>query len=156
MGLDQSPRHFPMSVGVVTALLGRRSSLFESLGLRNLILNARLGFSNLEHATIPLHVVATDIERAEVVVLSRGPALGALLASTAFPGILPPVDIGGRALVDGGVLANVPLLEADALRPVAIRARVPLEVIDDVIQPFPTFSEVFLGAMLELRKRAAA
>ena len=48
MGLDQSPRHFPMSVGVVTALLGRRSSLFESLGLRNLILNARLGFSNLD------------------------------------------------------------------------------------------------------------
>ena len=34
--------------------------------------------------------------------------------------------------------------------------RVPLEVMDDVIQPFPTFSEVFLGAMLELRKRAAA
>jgi hypothetical protein len=33
--------------------------------------------------------------------------------------------------------------------------RVPLEVMDDVIQPFPTFSEVFLGAMLELRKRAA-
>ena len=107
---------FPMSVaGVVAALLGRRSSLFESLGLRSLILNARLGFSNLEHATIPLHVVATDIERAEVVVLSRGPALAALLASTAIPGILPPVDIGGRALVDGGVLANVPLLEADAL-----------------------------------------
>ena len=55
-----------------------------------------------------------------------------------------------------GVLANVPLLEADALGAVAIRARVPLEVMDDVIQPFPTFSEVFLGAMLELRKRAAA
>ena len=116
---------FPMSVaGIVAALLGRRSSLFESLGLRSLILNARLGFSNLEHATIPLHVVATDIERAEVVVLSRGPA--ALLASTAIPGILPPVDIGGRALVDGGVLANVLLLEADALGAVAIRARVPL------------------------------
>jgi NTE family protein len=140
---------------VVAALLGRRSSLFESLGLRSLILNAPLGFSNLEHANIPLHVVATDIERAEVL-LSRGPALAALLASTAIPGILPPVDIGGRALVDGGVLANVPLLEADALGAVAIRARVPLEVMDDVIQPFPTFSEVFLGAMLELRKRAAA
>jgi predicted acylesterase/phospholipase RssA len=101
-------------------------------------------------------VVATDVERAEVVVLSRGPALAALLASTAIPGIFPPVDIGGRALVDGGVLANVPLLEADALGAVAIRARVPLEVMDDVIQPFPTFSEVSLGAMLGLRKRAAA
>jgi pyruvate/2-oxoglutarate dehydrogenase complex dihydrolipoamide dehydrogenase (E3) component len=33
---------------------------------------------------------------------------------------------------------------------VAIRARVPLEVMNDVIQPFPTFSEVFLHALLEL------
>jgi pyruvate/2-oxoglutarate dehydrogenase complex dihydrolipoamide dehydrogenase (E3) component len=38
---------------------------------------------------------------------------------------------------------------------VAIRARVPIEVMDDVIQPFPTFSEVFLNAMLELRRKAA-
>jgi pyruvate/2-oxoglutarate dehydrogenase complex dihydrolipoamide dehydrogenase (E3) component len=33
---------------------------------------------------------------------------------------------------------------------VAIRAGVSLEVMDDVIQPFPTFSEVFLHALLEL------
>jgi pyruvate/2-oxoglutarate dehydrogenase complex dihydrolipoamide dehydrogenase (E3) component len=33
---------------------------------------------------------------------------------------------------------------------VAIRARIPLEVMNDVIQPFPTFSEVFLNAMLQL------
>jgi pyruvate/2-oxoglutarate dehydrogenase complex dihydrolipoamide dehydrogenase (E3) component len=39
---------------------------------------------------------------------------------------------------------------------VAIRARVPLEVMDDVIQPFPTFSEAFLNAMLELRKKVPA
>jgi pyruvate/2-oxoglutarate dehydrogenase complex dihydrolipoamide dehydrogenase (E3) component len=37
---------------------------------------------------------------------------------------------------------------------VAIRARVPLDVMEDVIQPFPTFSEVFLHALLELRNRA--
>jgi pyruvate/2-oxoglutarate dehydrogenase complex dihydrolipoamide dehydrogenase (E3) component len=35
----------------------------------------------------------------------------------------------------------------------AIRARVPLDVMDDVIQPFPTFSEAFLNALLELRGR---
>ena len=39
---------------------------------------------------------------------------------------------------------------------VAIRAGVPLEVMRDVIQPFPTFSEVFLHALLELRVKAAA
>jgi pyruvate/2-oxoglutarate dehydrogenase complex dihydrolipoamide dehydrogenase (E3) component len=33
----------------------------------------------------------------------------------------------------------------------AIRARVPLDVMEDVIQPFPTFSEVFLYALTELR-----
>jgi pyruvate/2-oxoglutarate dehydrogenase complex dihydrolipoamide dehydrogenase (E3) component len=37
----------------------------------------------------------------------------------------------------------------------AIRARVPLEVLDDVIQPFPTFSEAFLHALLELRTTVA-
>jgi pyruvate/2-oxoglutarate dehydrogenase complex dihydrolipoamide dehydrogenase (E3) component len=39
---------------------------------------------------------------------------------------------------------------------VAIRARVPLEVMEDVIQPFPTFSEVFLYALEALRARALA
>ena len=34
----------------------------------------------------------------------------------------------------------------------AIRARVPLEVMDDVIQPFPTFSEIFLHALTELAR----
>jgi pyruvate/2-oxoglutarate dehydrogenase complex dihydrolipoamide dehydrogenase (E3) component len=39
---------------------------------------------------------------------------------------------------------------------VAIRARVPLEVMEDVIQPFPTFSEIFLHALTELRARVPA
>jgi pyruvate/2-oxoglutarate dehydrogenase complex dihydrolipoamide dehydrogenase (E3) component len=39
---------------------------------------------------------------------------------------------------------------------VAIRAGVPLEVMEDVIQPFPTFSEIFLHALLELRARVPA
>ena len=37
---------------------------------------------------------------------------------------------------------------------VAIRAEVPLEVMEDVIQPFPTFSEIFLHALTALRARA--
>jgi dihydrolipoamide dehydrogenase len=39
---------------------------------------------------------------------------------------------------------------------VAIRARVPLEVMEDVIQPFPTFSEIFLFALTELESRLPA
>ena len=37
---------------------------------------------------------------------------------------------------------------------VAIRARVPLEVLRDTIQPFPTFSEIFLPAFEELGAQA--
>ena len=39
--------------------------------------------------------------------------------------------------------------------PLAIRARVPLAVMADTIQPFPTFSEAFMEALLELAPSAA-
>jgi pyruvate/2-oxoglutarate dehydrogenase complex dihydrolipoamide dehydrogenase (E3) component len=38
----------------------------------------------------------------------------------------------------------------------AIRARVPLEVLNDVIQPFPTFSEIYLAALKALRHEIPA
>ena len=38
----------------------------------------------------------------------------------------------------------------------AIRARVPLEVLIDTIQPFPTFSEIYLGALSALHGKIAA
>ena len=38
----------------------------------------------------------------------------------------------------------------------AIRAQVPLAVLKDTIQPFPTFSEVYLYAMQELTAAAQA
>jgi pyruvate/2-oxoglutarate dehydrogenase complex dihydrolipoamide dehydrogenase (E3) component len=38
----------------------------------------------------------------------------------------------------------------------AIRARIPLEVLRDTIQPFPSFSEMFSAAMHSLRERLAA
>jgi len=38
----------------------------------------------------------------------------------------------------------------------AIRARVPLDVLRDTIQPFPTFSEIYVDALKALRKKIAA
>jgi pyruvate/2-oxoglutarate dehydrogenase complex dihydrolipoamide dehydrogenase (E3) component len=39
---------------------------------------------------------------------------------------------------------------------VAIRAEIPLAVMNDVIQPFPTFSEIFLPALTELESKLPA
>jgi pyruvate/2-oxoglutarate dehydrogenase complex dihydrolipoamide dehydrogenase (E3) component len=38
----------------------------------------------------------------------------------------------------------------------AIRARVPLDVLRDTIQPFPTFSEIYIAALKTLRQEIAA
>ena len=38
----------------------------------------------------------------------------------------------------------------------AIRAQVPLDVLRDVIQPFPTFSEIYVAALKALRSKIAA
>jgi pyruvate/2-oxoglutarate dehydrogenase complex dihydrolipoamide dehydrogenase (E3) component len=38
---------------------------------------------------------------------------------------------------------------------VAIRARVPLELLQDTIRPFPTFSEAFYFALAELASRTS-
>jgi NTE family protein len=48
----------------------------------------------------------------EEVRLSSGPALDAVLAAAAIPGVLPPVRHGDQLLVDGGVVNNTPISHA--------------------------------------------
>lgn len=93
---------------ILTGLAGRRDHLVPNEPLRSW-LDARLPFRRFEEARIPLRVVATDLVSGELVVLERGDLLLALLASTAVPTIFPPVEVEGRWLFDGGVVANVPI-----------------------------------------------
>ena len=63
----------------------------------------------IETAPIPLAIVAVDIVTGEPIVLRKGPLIPALMASAAIPGLYPPVEIEGRLLADGGVVANADL-----------------------------------------------
>jgi NTE family protein len=54
--------------------------------------------------------VALDIETAEEIVLCAGSLRRAAEASSAIPGILPPVRLDGRVLIDGGWVDKVPVL----------------------------------------------
>lgn len=65
--------------------------------------------ARLEDAAIPLAVVAADASTGERVVLREGPLRPALLASTSVPGVFPAVELGGRLLIDGGIVANADL-----------------------------------------------
>ena len=57
---------------------------------------------------IPYRAVATDLEKAERVVLKEGVLPQAIRASMAIPGVFTPVIIDGKLLGDGGLLDNVP------------------------------------------------
>lgn len=106
---------FPINpVHSVLAAAGRSRSLVSGASLRSL-LERHIVFDRLEEATVPLHVVAVDVQSGEDVLLSTGPAVDAVLASAAIPGVLPPVEIGGRWFMDGGVVNNTPISYAVAL-----------------------------------------
>ncbi len=57
---------------------------------------------------IPLTVATSDLYRRQEVVLSSGPLRAALAASVALPGLLRPVVIGERVLIDGGATNPLP------------------------------------------------
>ena len=64
---------------------------------------------------IPFFAVATNIETGEAVVLDEGVLANALRASMAIPGVIQPLEIDGRLLVDGGIVRNLPAEDARAL-----------------------------------------
>jgi NTE family protein len=63
--------------------------------------------------------VATDLVTGEEVRIDDGPLRLAVQASAAIPAMVPPVDWRGAHLVDGGVVAEVPVAAAASIgRPV--------------------------------------
>jgi NTE family protein len=78
-------------------------------------LERELGDVLLEDLGMPAYVVATDFSSGDPVTLSTGSAVTALMATTALPGIFAPVEIDDRHLIDGGIAADTPVLQADAL-----------------------------------------
>lgn len=66
----------------------------------------------IEELEVPFAAVATDLASGRPRVLDRGPLVPALLASSAIPGVLPPVEIDDRPYVDGLASANLPAIQA--------------------------------------------
>jgi len=80
-------------------LAGRRDHLVPDHGLRRLA-TRHVQFERLEQASIPLHLVAFDLLSGNEVRLSDGPAVDAVLAAAAVPGVLPPVRWRGQLLTN--------------------------------------------------------
>jgi len=103
--------------------IGRRISWFNMTGLsyspRALLSNASMGnfikqhfpVHTFEELKIPYAAIACDLNTGEEVILKdTGDVVFAIRASCAVPGVFTPLDdADGRILVDGGVVAPVPV-----------------------------------------------
>lgn len=100
---------FPIQlVNGFLGFVGLRDGLLTADALRRL-LAAHLDYTELQDAAIPVHLIAADLTSGHEVVLSTGNAIDALAASSAIPGVFPPVVIDGQHLVDGGIVDNAPI-----------------------------------------------
>ena len=63
----------------------------------------------IENMTIPLGIVATDLNSGQAVLFQRGDTGTAVRASSAVPAVFVPVKISGHEYVDGGLVSPVPV-----------------------------------------------
>jgi len=91
--------------------VGARDHLVPESGLRRII-ERHVEHGRLEDFPIPLHVVAVDVLSGEELRLSAGSTVETILSSAAIPGVLSPVRLGDRWLMDGGVANNTPISHA--------------------------------------------
>jgi len=101
-------------IAAAQRLAAGHPSLYGDVGLRHFA-QAAVGAMTFEELAVPLRVIAADITHGRRTVFSSGPIAPAILASSAIPGIFPPVRIGDTVYVDGGVLDNTSVETALAL-----------------------------------------
>ena len=105
---------FPLTWRTLFGFMRRRDFLLASDGVCQLV-DRHLPYRNLQDAKISVHIVTTDILTGKTVVLSRGPAAQAILASTAIPAAFAPVKFETKYLADGALSSNTPANVAVAL-----------------------------------------
>ncbi|WP_159016947.1 patatin-like phospholipase family protein [Cognatiluteimonas profundi] len=111
-------RHF---LRLLDPVLGR-AGLFSGNRLVH-SMRELVGNPHIESLPIRFTAVAVDLQRQREVWLQRGPLWDAIRASFAIPGLFTPHAVHGRELVDGGLLAPLPIAAtrlSDAHRLIAV------------------------------------
>lgn len=98
-----------------SALRIPKLGLMENIGVIELIERKIGKDKNIEDAILPLAIKATDITKGKSVLMTSGPLLSAVLASSCVPGVYIPVERNNCMLVDGGLTENVPVSALEVL-----------------------------------------
>lgn len=96
-----------MQFGKMYALPWRKPAMMDTHKLEKL-LRKTIGNRQIEELDISLALVTTDLINRVEVIIDKGDVVSAILATTAFPVVFPPVVRDGKTLIDGGLLNNTP------------------------------------------------
>lgn len=86
---------------------------------------------NYDNLPIPFRAVASNIETGDVHVMASGDLAESIRASMSVPGMIAPIRLDGKLLVDGGIVANLPI---DVMRSMDV------DIIIAVDVEFPLYS----------------
>lgn len=103
-----------LTLAQITTFKLNKTGFFTADPLKEILIEY-LGEVNIEDATIPLSIVATDLTSGEEVIFTEGPLADAVCASASIPGVYIPMRLNGRILVDGGIVQNVPIRPLKAM-----------------------------------------
>lgn len=97
-----------LTLAQITTFKLNKTGFFTADPLKEILIEY-LGEVNIEDASIPLSIVATDLTSGEEVIFTEGPLADAVCASASIPGVYIPMRLNDRILVDGGIVQNVPI-----------------------------------------------
>lgn len=89
-------------------LTKKPGGLFDTRKIRKLLIK-QVGDIEFDSLKIPFRCVAVDLRAQEVVEMSEGNVIDAVIASSSIPGVFKPTEKDGMRLIDGGVLERVPV-----------------------------------------------
>ena len=101
-------------LGRLSTLARSRTHLHGNDALGRLLAES-LPVSRIEDLAVRFECVAACVETASERWFTSGPIVEAVLASSAVPGQLPPVEIDGEHFHDGGIVNSIPVGRAVAL-----------------------------------------
>ena len=95
----------------VTRPVISRQGLLSSDRIRRFV-HQWIGEMSFDQMAIPLALIATDMRTGGKVVLKEGPVATAVQASCSLPVVFKPTRHGGRLLIDGGYVSQIPVRAA--------------------------------------------
>ena len=148
----QDDRNFLVryALGVTEKGFTLPTGLVQGQKLEQVLRNASLpvaAIDDFDRLPIPFRALATDLETGEAVVMDSGDLVTAMRASMSAPGVFSPAPRGGRLLVDGGLVENLPI---DAARAMGVDVLIVVDV------SFPLYQRDQLASPIEVTNQAFA